>query len=52
MTSGTVVIAVCGVSGAGKSSIVRAIAGLLGDASCFYFDDYGEAMQQPADGLR
>jgi uridine kinase len=46
------VITVSGVSGAGKSSTVRAIAALLGDASCFYFDDYGEAMQQPEDGLR
>lgn len=48
----TFVITVSGVSGAGKSSTVRAIAKLLGDASCFYFDDYGEAMQQPDDGLR
>ncbi|MCW3095225.1 MAG: hypothetical protein JWL77_843 [Chthonomonadaceae bacterium] len=46
------VITVSGVSGAGKSSTVRAIAEQFGDASCFYFDDYGEAMQQPEDGLR
>lgn len=46
------VITVSGVSGAGKSSTVRAIAKQLGDASCFYFDDYREAMQQPDDGLR
>jgi len=46
------VITVSGVSGAGKSSMVRAITQQLGDASCFYFDDYGEAMQQPEDGLR
>ena len=45
------VITVSGVSGAGKSSTVRAVAELLGNASCFYFDDYGEAMQQPDDGL-
>ncbi len=46
------VITVSGVSGAGKSSTVRAVAQQLGDASGFYFDDYGEAMQQPEDGLR
>ena len=46
------VITVSGVSGSGKSSTVRAIAQQLGDAACFYFDDYGEAMQQPDDGLR
>ncbi len=46
------VITVSGVSGSGKSSTVRAVAQQLGDASCFYFDDYGEAMQQPDDGLR
>lgn len=45
------VITVSGVSGAGKSSTVRTIAERLGNASCFYFDDYGEAMQQPDDGL-
>jgi uridine kinase len=52
VTPSTFVITVSGVSGAGKSSTVRAVADLLGNASCFYFDDYGEAMQQPADGLR
>ena len=46
------IITVSGVSGSGKSSTVRAVAELLGDASCFYFDDYGEGMQQPDDGLR
>jgi len=45
------VITVSGPSGAGKSVTVRAVAELLGTASCFYFDDYGEAMLQPADGL-
>ena len=45
------VITVSGVSGAGKSSTVRAIAEQLGNAVCFYFDDYGEAMKQPDDGL-
>jgi len=45
------VITVSGVSGSGKSSTVRAVAEQLGDASCFYFDDYGESMQQPDDGL-
>jgi len=45
------VITVSGPSGAGKSSTVRAVADQLGTASCFYFDDYGEAMQQPEDGL-
>lgn len=50
-SSPTYVITVSGVSGAGKSSIVRAIAQRLDNASCFHFDDYGEAMQQPDDGL-
>lgn len=45
-------ITVSGVSGSGKSATVLAIANLLGDASCFYFDDYGEQMQQPEDGLK
>ncbi len=45
------VITVSGPSGAGKSSTVRAVAEQLATASCFYFDDYGEAMQQPEDGL-
>jgi len=52
MSSHSFVITVSGVSGAGKSSTVRAVAVLLGNASCFYFDDYGEAMLQPDDGLR
>ena len=51
-SSPAVVITVSGPSGSGKSSIVRAIAEELGTASCFYFDDYGEAMQQPVDGLQ
>ena len=46
------IITISGVSGAGKSSTVKAIAQGLGDAACFYFDDYGEAMQQPDDGLQ
>ena len=50
--SSVFVITVSGVSGAGKSSIVQAVADRLGAASCFYFDDYGEAMQQPEDGLK
>ena len=45
------VITVSGVSGAGKSSTVRAIAEQLDKAACFHFDDYGETMQQPDDGL-
>lgn len=52
MPSSTFVITISGVSGAGKSSTVKAIAQGLGDAACFYFDDYGEAMQQPDDGLQ
>ena len=35
------VITVSGVSGAGKSSTVRAIAEQLDKAACFHFDDYG-----------
>lgn len=50
-TDPSFVITVSGASGAGKSSTVRAVADLLGTASCFHFDDYGEAMQQPEDGL-
>lgn len=46
------VITVSGISGSGKSSTVRAIAERPGNAACFYFDDYGEAMQQPGDGLQ
>lgn len=44
------VITISGVSGSGKSSTVREVAKLLGDGSCFHFDEYGEAMQQPEDG--
>lgn len=51
LTSPAFVITVSGPSGAGKSATVRAVAEQLGAASCFYFDDYGEAMQQPEDGL-
>lgn len=52
LSSPSFVITVSGVSGAGKSSTVRVIAEKLGSASCFYFDDYGEAMQQPEDAMQ
>jgi len=50
-TSSTFVITLSGPSGSGKSSTVRAVAEQLGKASCFYFDDYGERMCQPDDGI-
>jgi uridine kinase len=34
------VIVISGTSGAGKSSLVRRTAALLGDAVCLHFDDY------------
>ena len=34
------VIAVAGPSGAGKTTLVRGVGELLGDAITFFFDDY------------
>jgi len=30
---------------------VKAVAELLGTSACMYFDDYGERMVQPPDGM-
>jgi uridine kinase len=36
------VIAIAGASGAGKTTLVKEVAALLGEAVTFYFDDYSE----------
>lgn len=36
------VIAIAGASGAGKTTLVKGVAALLGEAVTFYFDDYSE----------
>ena len=36
------VIAIAGTSGAGKTTLVKRVAALLGEAVTFYFDDYSE----------
>lgn len=46
------VIAVTGVSGAGKTSLVKKIATLLDDAVTFYFDDYDSTHRIPKDRKR
>jgi uridine kinase len=45
------VVAATGASGAGKTTLVRAVAERLGDATCFFFDDYerSEGAQAPKD---
>ncbi len=43
------VIAVCGTSGAGKTTVVRRTAKRLGDAACLHFDDYAAVSSYPAD---
>lgn len=43
------VVAVAGPAGAGKSTLVRAVAKLLGDATTVFFDDYGATSTYPAD---
>jgi uridine kinase len=43
------VIALCGVSCAGKSSLVQKTAELLGEAACLHFDDYKSVSDYPAD---
>ena len=43
------VIVVSGTSSAGKTSLVRKTAELLGDAACLHFDDYQSVSVYPAD---
>jgi uridine kinase len=43
------VVAVSGVSGAGKTSVVRRTVEILGDAVALHFDDYAPVSTYPAD---
>ena len=43
------VVAVSGISGAGKSSVIRCAVDLLGDATALYFDDYAAVSAYPSD---
>jgi uridine kinase len=43
------VIVISGTSGAGKTSLVRMTAALLGDAVCLHFDDYRSVSVYPPD---
>jgi uridine kinase len=43
------VVAVSGISGAGKTSVIRRAAGLLEPAACLYFDDYAASSTYPPD---
>lgn len=43
------VIAITGTSGAGKTTLVRAVARLLGDAAALFFDDYESTSSYPED---
>ncbi|HVE70940.1 MAG TPA: hypothetical protein VNI54_06190 [Thermoanaerobaculia bacterium] len=43
------VVAVSGISGAGKSSVIRRTAELLGTSSVLYFDDYAASSTYPPD---
>jgi uridine kinase len=43
------VVVISGTSGAGKTSLVRKTAALLGDAVCLHFDDYKPVSMYPAD---
>lgn len=45
----TYVVAISGMSGAGKTSVVRRTAELLGDAVALHFDDYISVSTYPAD---
>jgi hypothetical protein len=45
------VIVISGTSGAGKSSLVRRTAALLGDAVCLHFDDYRPVSVYPEPDL-
>jgi uridine kinase len=43
------VVAMSGMSGAGKSSVIRRAAEILGDAAAVFFDDYRESSLYPPD---
>lgn len=43
------VVAVSGTSGAGKTTLVKAVGESLGDAACLYFDDYATVSSYPQD---
>jgi len=43
------VVAITGVSGAGKSSVIRRSLELLGEGAALYFDDYRETSEYPPD---
>ena len=43
------VVAVSGVSGAGKSSVIRRVVNILGDAAAVFFDDYVASSNYPSD---
>jgi len=43
------VVAVSGISGAGKSSVIRSVIDILGDAAAIYFDDYVSSSTYPPD---
>jgi uridine kinase len=43
------VIALSGISGAGKTSVIKRAVELLGDATALYFDDYRDVSTYPPD---
>ena len=43
------VVAISGISGAGKSSVIRRTAEILGSAAVLYFDDYAATSTYPPD---
>lgn len=43
------VVAVSGISGAGKSSVIKRTREILGDAEALYFDDYAAVSTYPRD---
>src|SRR5262245_10253707 len=49
MTKASYVVAISGMSGAGKTSVVRRTVELLGDAVALHFDDYISVSTYPPD---